>query len=121
MKVVISGVELKVDFEHYQEHTKEHPSYRGEAATLCTIRYFADNKLIAVGVSNCHANDNFCKETGRRKALTSALQDVVYVRDNRYLKNVYIRQSESVFSQKERTEFWKTYFARLPKKEGVTA
>jgi hypothetical protein len=89
------GTVARIEFEHYQDapiqyNVRTQVSYShggtGERVSICTIRDVnkmkplvegeKDNSILAVGVSHCHANDCFSKETGRVKSLTNALQDV---------------------------------------------
>jgi hypothetical protein len=56
---------------------------------------------IAVGVSNCHPNDNFCKSTGRKVAFTRLL----------------LRMMEEfiISSRLERALLWEAYFKAFKK------
>lgn len=63
----------------------------------CYVRFCNDKRtstLIAEGKSMCHENDVYCKETGRKIALTRALM---------YITDPEIRKA-----------FWTTYFKRKP-------
>ncbi len=121
------GTVARIEFEHYQDSPVQSHGGTGERVSICTIRDVnkmkrpladgeKDNSILAVGVSHCHSNDMFCKETGRRKSLTNALQDVFFTLDTRWLKPRHIRNADSKFSKFERGLIWQTYFERNERK-----
>ena len=86
----------KVTFAHIQPKTK-----RRKMATLCNVWKYNENYLalgenrwtnLNYGIAKCGVDDNFCKETGRKIALTRAL---------RYFEDKEIR-----------TAIWDAYFHR---------
>jgi len=101
MKVKLGGDVYKVTFAHIKPKTKH-----CEMATLCNVWKYApilwgesiegtDSKQwlnLCYGTAKCGVDDNFCKETGRKIALTRAL---------RYFEDKEIR-----------TAIWDAYFHR---------
>ena len=82
------------DPETNQEYSIRFKHFRNPGASYCDIFEEFDNNeryRLSEGVSNCHPNDNFCYETGRKLALKYAL-------------------IETPLSF--RTTVWKAYFAR---------
>lgn len=98
MIVELEGAVLKVCFRHLKvgpsEWAKNEPAYSHK--TVCTIFDITDGQPDDKpwkGVAKCSIKDNFCKEKGRKEAMTRAL------------KEIGLRASE-------REVVWKTYFAR---------
>ncbi len=74
MKVLLGGVEYKIVFG-YEETVRPislamvGSVHRGVTCELID----AEGKGVALGASLCHPKDNFCRETGRKLALTRAI------------------------------------------------
>jgi hypothetical protein len=117
--------EVEVYFRHWNPANGKIPF----PGTLCLINKAPkrrDTGLIAIGGTNLHRLDynSYCKETGRKMALTRALDDLL---DEPKTK----RQKAN--SKKIRAQFWNAYFftkelarqkarerqAKLPPKEKV--
>ena len=119
---LLCGSEAKVSFEHLQETVNDYDHPDGcvtHRATVCTISKVMPNgelKVLDVGVAMCHEGDTFCKETGRKRSLTNALQYKYYIKNENYHKLAYTEVSDSRFSKEEREVIWKAYFDRIPKK-----
>ena len=71
MKINIDGRDYSFNFQHNTTGK--------ERGTVCRVFNEAGNQ-IAYGVSNVHPKDNFCKEKGRKIALSRAIKswDKVY-------------------------------------------
>ena len=71
-------IEIRIEFRHKQFNHLEkmdkwssiHPELNG--ITECYLMK-EDNVMLSVGHSSCTLNDTFCKETGRKIALTRAV------------------------------------------------
>jgi len=87
MRVIIDNTELRIGFKHEE--------FRGQwihHRTTCTIWEIlgpADpgsdirNEVIARGVADCCALDNFKKDTGRKIALSRAIEQLVLPKEER--------------------------------------
>lgn len=71
MKIKIDGRDYSFKFQHNTTGK--------ERGTVCRVFNEAGNQVI-YGVSNVHPKDNFCKEKGRKIALSRAIKswDKVY-------------------------------------------
>ena len=115
MKFTFNGHTYKIIFRYDKHYTYFRPRPDGTIgpgsefitggavdgiSTTCFIYLLQDNgnkQLIGYGVSKCQTeHDNFCKETGRKLALTRALDNAIYTGEIREF----------------RTLAWKSYFAR---------
>ncbi len=52
----------------------QYPKHDGKRECVCLIDRVGEDKTFAAGSSVCAASDQFCKETGRKIALTRALR-----------------------------------------------
>ena len=83
---------IKVDF-HYGEDN-------GLRVTECKVNFLSSLRLPQIGKAVCSPEDNFCKATGRKVALTRALRTLP--RDLRkevwdtYLERVKIKSRQAV-------------------------
>lgn len=74
-------------------------------------------QLINYGISKCSPKDQFNRETGRKIALTRALQegDTIF---SRFQKHGNVKDFAASLEAKNNREIvWKAYFGRIPKKE----
>lgn len=85
----VNGIERKVFFKHTKEERTVMQKDGKEAtaihpiATTCRILDKETNNEVAVGVAKCHPNDNFEYERGRKTALTRAIKNTGFTRDQR--------------------------------------
>lgn len=107
MKVTVGGLLFRVDFHHDSAYeiseddgcdgvpdVLAHLISRVKGATLCCIHAEGfGGALSYTGAAYCSKTDQFSKETGRRVALTKALQ-------------------ETRFTKLDRAVVWAAYFAR---------
>ncbi len=102
MKVLIAGAEYKIVFGYEDSggitwggRTTSHRSITCELID-------AEGKGAALGVAACHPKDNFCRETGRKLALTRAIAG--FDKAHRAaIWAVYLHRGDSVFRPEERT------------------
>ncbi len=91
MRVVTDDGTYRVMFKHER--------YGCSRATTCSLMKDVSvghgllRTRVSFGLAQCHTGDNYCKETGRKIALTRAL-------------------ASAGFSKPLRTQVWKAYFAR---------
>lgn len=85
----------KVVFEH-TDNGKSFKDKNWRRTTVCRIKDLQTEQVI-IGIAVCNPVDNYNYNEGRKKALTEALKN-------------------GEFSREERREFWEGYF----KKRGVT-
>jgi hypothetical protein len=88
MKVKVRGNEYKVCFKHYKGEEKT-GDIKFKALTNCWIVDDYGNMHGAYGYAYCSIADNFQKSTGRKIALTRAIEP---------------------FTRAERKEIWDQYF-----------
>jgi len=90
--------EIRLNFQHKQfnhnkkkmdKNTSAHPSLNG-ITECCLLK--EDNSIVTVGNASCAINDCFCKETGRKIALTRAV---------------------STLPKSERKKVWEAYLNRV--------
>ncbi len=83
MKVIVDHTELRVSFKH-EDFGKDAWIHH---QTTCRILELEEGKaepiLIATGVAECCALDNFSKETGRKIALTRAIEQMALPKEER--------------------------------------
>ena len=65
MKININGRDYSFKFQHHTSGI--------ERGTVCRV-YNEDGVQVTYGVSNVHPQDNFCKEKGRKIALSRAIK-----------------------------------------------
>jgi hypothetical protein len=106
MKFQINGVNYRARFG-YENSAKEfggtalQHSHQYPVTTLAEIQYKPDKtgdgewKTLVVGKTTCSIKDNFAKNTGRKTALTRALQR---------------EELRDLISKKDRKEVWRAYF-----------
>jgi hypothetical protein len=98
MRVKIDGKEMFVDFYHEQHNNPfpydEHGQKENRGSTICEISERGFKEPLFVGKSVCSSRDRFCKETGRKVALTRAIASL---------------------PRETRKQIWEDYFNRLPK------
>jgi hypothetical protein len=78
MKVQIDNRVFIVKWQHQRDSRR--------AKTVCFIR--SGDDLIAESKATCDTRDRFCKQTGRKRSMASAI---------------------GAFDRRERSEFWKQY------------
>ena len=71
MKVKLNGQDVFMDFA-YDRWDNDAEDTRGR--TICDITEKGTKKVLFSGISLCSIKDNFCKETGRKIALTRAIR-----------------------------------------------
>lgn len=79
LKIVLPSRTLGIAFSHPTQLVQDGISllYVHVRTTRCKVFEFAENNLprtVAEGMTICSLKDNFCKATGRRIALTRALE-----------------------------------------------
>ena len=74
MKINIDGRDYSFKFQHNTGNTtsKKETSSQIERGTVCRVFNEAGDQ-VTYGVSNVHPKDNFCKEKGRKIALSRAI------------------------------------------------
>jgi len=92
-KVTTDGREFSFGFKYSMD---EHRDYGGRRKITCYIKD-VDDVTISQGFSICDGRDQFCKETGRKRAFTKALM---------FLTN------ELPNAKLVRTAFWSVYLNR---------
>ena len=70
MKTKLNGQDAFMDFV-YDRWDNDAEETRGR--TICDITEKGTKKVLFSGISLCSSRDNFCKETGRKIALTRAI------------------------------------------------
>ena len=66
MKINIDGRNYSFKFQHHTSGI--------ERGTVCRV-YNEDGVQVTSGVANVHPHDNYCKEKGRKIALSRAISD----------------------------------------------
>lgn len=104
---------IVVQFQHVR--AEESRRRRNNGHTVCSVHFdVPDVKKLdecsatATGTAKVYRKDQFCKETGRKIALTNALLN---------LSNV----APSLVDKTVRTTIWQAYFGRKPKKKVADA
>lgn len=64
MKINIDGRDYSFNFQHHTSGI--------ERGTICRV-YNEDGVQVTYGVANVHPHDNYCKEKGRKIALSRAI------------------------------------------------
>ena len=75
MKINIDGRDYSFKFQHNTGNSKgklEKEDSQVERGTVCRVLNEAGDQ-VTYGVSNVHPKDNFCKEKGRKIALSRAI------------------------------------------------
>lgn len=76
MKINIDGRDYSFKFTHHTGDTSPNKLSKKdsqiERSTVCRV-FNEDGKIVTYGVANVHPYDNFCKETGRKIALSRAI------------------------------------------------
>ena len=79
MKINIDGRDYSFKFQHHTGNTNtskldKSSSTQVERGTVCRV-YNEDGVQVTSGVANVHPHDNYCKEKGRKIALSRAISD----------------------------------------------
>lgn len=80
----------------------------GTGCTVYQITDEGDKKKVAQVQLTCHHNDRFCKETGRKHALTAVLNEDRIVIQHENGKKEY--RGEGMFTKEQRRKVWLAYF-----------
>ena len=76
MKINIDGRDYSFKFQHNTGDSSPNKLSKKdsqiERGTVCRV-FNEDGKQVAYGVSNVHPHDNYCKEKGRKIALSRAI------------------------------------------------
>jgi len=90
MRVIVDNTELRVGFKHEELREPDGSLSWIHHKTTCTIweitdpqKGIGDQEVIARGEAECCALDNFNKETGRKIALSRAIEQLALPKEER--------------------------------------
>lgn len=82
--IKIGDLNVKVDYHYNQKQQR----------VVKAMIFDNEEKYVAEGKATCSKADNFCKDTGRKKAFAAAFGS---------------RNAQERITKKQRTSFWKSY------------